>query len=60
VRSLSLPRLLTVNDVADILQLSPRTVWRMVHDERLPVVRIGRAVRIRPEGLTALIEGKTL
>jgi len=53
----SLPRLLTVKEVAEILQLSPRTVWRMIHAERLPVVRIRRAVRVHPAVVGALIEG---
>ena len=50
--------LLTVKEVSAILKLSPRTVRRMIADERLSVVRLGRAVRIRPEVITALIEGK--
>jgi excisionase family DNA binding protein len=57
VPSPSLPRLLTVKEVAEILQLSRRTVWRMIHDERLSVVRIGRAIRVQPAVLGALIEG---
>jgi excisionase family DNA binding protein len=52
------PQLLTVPEVAEILKLSPRTVRRMIDDRRLSVVRLGRAVRIRPEILAALIEGK--
>ena len=38
--------LLTVRQVAENWQLSERTVRRMTEDGRLPVVRIGRAVRI--------------
>jgi excisionase family DNA binding protein len=44
----SLPQLLTVHEVAEILRLSPRTVRRMIDDERISVVRLGRAVRVRP------------
>ncbi len=52
----SLPeRLLIVSEAADILRLSPRTVRRMIDDGRLPVVRFGRAVRIRPAALAALL-----
>jgi excisionase family DNA binding protein len=39
-------RLLTVDQVADNWQVSPRTVRRMIADGRLPVTRLGRAVRI--------------
>jgi excisionase family DNA binding protein len=56
----SLPHLLSVSEVAAILRLSPRTVRRLIGDDRLSVVRFGRAVRIRPAALTALMDGKTL
>ena len=51
-----LPKLLTVPEVASALNLSGRQVRRMIADGRLPVLRIGRVVRVRPEVLTALIE----
>jgi len=38
--------LLTVRQVAENWQVSERTVRRMTEDGRLPVIRIGRAVRI--------------
>ena len=41
--------LLTVRQVAENWQVSERTVRRMTEDGRLPVIRIGRAVRI-PSG----------
>jgi excisionase family DNA binding protein len=37
---------LTVSQVAENWQVSPRTVRRMIADGRLQVVRLGRAVRI--------------
>jgi excisionase family DNA binding protein len=49
-------RLLTVGQVAERLQVSPRTVWRLIHDGRLPAVRIGRAVRLRPDAVAGLIK----
>jgi excisionase family DNA binding protein len=39
-------QLLTVGQLAELWQVSPRTVRRMIADGRLPVVRLGRAVRI--------------
>jgi excisionase family DNA binding protein len=45
------PRLLTVPDVADQLQVSARTVWRWIADGALPCVRIGRTVRVDPDVL---------
>ena len=52
----SLSRLLTVDDVATMLRLSPRTVRRMIAVGRLPVIRLGRAVRVHPAALAKLLE----
>jgi excisionase family DNA binding protein len=51
----SLVQLLTVPEVAEILKLSCRTVRRLIEDKRLRVVHIGRAVRVHPDAVTALI-----
>ena len=48
-------RLLTVEEVAHLLHLSTRQVRRMIAKHQLQAVRLGRAVRIRPETLTALL-----
>ena len=50
--------LLTVEQVAGFLSLSERTVRRLVKGNKLPIVRIGRSVRIRPPTLAALIRGE--
>src|SRR4051812_1113641 len=47
--------LLLVGDVADRLRISEREVRRWIAAGRLPVVRFGRAVRIRPADLAQLI-----
>jgi excisionase family DNA binding protein len=44
-----LERLLTVNQLAELWQLHPRTIRRMIADGRIPVRRFGRAVRIHPD-----------
>jgi excisionase family DNA binding protein len=38
------------------LKLSCRTVRRLIEDKRLRVVHIGRAVRVHPDAVTALID----
>ena len=48
--------LLTVAEVAEILQLSVRSVRRLIAEKKLRIVRIGRAVRVRPEDLRSFIE----
>src|SRR5262249_13325721 len=49
--------LLTVPDVAELLRLSPRQVRRLIAEGRLPIVRLGRAIRIRPQDVEALVAG---
>ena len=51
----SLRPLLKVGDVAKILNLHPRSIRRLIADGRLPVIRVGHAVRVRPEAVEDLI-----
>lgn len=51
----AVPHLLTIKDVAERLQMSPRTIHRLVANGDLTVVRIGRAVRISEEALKAFL-----
>jgi excisionase family DNA binding protein len=48
-------RMLTAQEVADRLHVSLRTIRRLIAQEKLAVVRIGKTVRITPEALAALI-----
>lgn len=48
--------LLTIAEAAGFLNLSPRSVMRLIKDQKLPVVRIGRAVRITPQQLRDFID----
>jgi excisionase family DNA binding protein len=50
--------LLTAAEVAEILNVSTRSVRRLIKDGKLPIVRVGRAVRILPEALETLIDGE--
>jgi excisionase family DNA binding protein len=47
-------RLLNANEVAQRLALSPLTVRKWISQRRLPVVRLGRAVRVREDDVEAL------
>jgi len=50
-------KLLTVDEVAEILQVSPTTVYRRIQAGELPAIKLGhRQVRIKPEDLEAYIE----
>ena len=55
----SLTRLLTVEQVAESLQTSMRTVRRLIASDELAVVHIGRLVRIHPEAVTAFLAERT-
>jgi excisionase family DNA binding protein len=49
-----LERLMTVDQLAEHWQLSPRAVRRMIAQGRFPVLRFGRAVRIHPKVVAKL------
>lgn len=48
--------LLSVDETAALLRLSPRHLRRLIARGELPVVRIGRAVRVQPVDLRAFIQ----
>lgn len=48
--------LLSVDAVADVLSVSPDTVKRMVRRGELPVVRVGRLLRVQRSEVAAYIE----
>jgi excisionase family DNA binding protein len=39
---------LTVGQVADWLQLKPRTIYQWVHEGYIPVIKVGALVRFNP------------
>jgi excisionase family DNA binding protein len=49
-------RLLTVDDIAQILQVNIRTVRRMIDRGDLPREPLGRLVRVRPEALLEFLD----
>jgi excisionase family DNA binding protein len=52
-------KLLTVQESADQLGLSARTIWGWIYERKVEVVRLGRAVRIKQSSLDELIEQGT-
>ena len=44
-RSMDMERLLTIDEVAELLRVSPRTVRRLIARRGLPHFRFGRVVR---------------
>jgi excisionase family DNA binding protein len=44
-------RLIGVPELADLLAISVRQVYRMVEDDRIPHYRAGRLIRFDPEAV---------
>jgi excisionase family DNA binding protein len=56
VRSLEEGDLLSIDEAARILRVSPVTVWRMVKSGALPAIRVGtKRVRIRKVDLAGVV-----
>ena len=49
-------KLLTAKQAAEVLNIHRYRLYRLVRDRVIPVVRIGRALRFRPEDLDAWVE----
>lgn len=52
--------ILTVEQVADYLQLNKLTVYKYVRDGRLPASKIGKSYRIRRADVEAFLESQRL
>jgi excisionase family DNA binding protein len=46
----------TRNDVAAAYQVSPRTVGKWIAERRIPVLKLGRACRFRPDAVAKALE----
>jgi len=49
------PLMVTVREAAGALRVSIPTVYRLIHQGRLPLVKIGRASRIPREAVERLV-----
>jgi excisionase family DNA binding protein len=47
-------KLIKPDQVAERLSVAPATIRKWIHSGRLPVVRLGRSVRVREEDCDAL------
>ena len=54
-QSLSQMRFLTVGEVAQMMRVSPMTVYRLVHSGELPAVRFGRSFRIPESAVSNIV-----
>jgi len=54
----TLTPLLTADEVADLLSISPKTIYAWAESGRLPCVRLGGRVRFDPGDLTRWIAAR--
>ena len=52
------PLLLTPQQAAETLAVSPRTLWGLTNDGRIACVRIGRSVRYDPADLRRYVDAQ--
>ena len=53
-------KLLTAKQAAEVLNIHRYRLYRLVRERVIPVVRIGRALRFRPEELDAWLERQSV
>jgi excisionase family DNA binding protein len=51
-------RFLTVSEVAQMLRVSRMTVYRMIKQQELPAVRVGRGYRLREQHVHRYLEDR--
>jgi excisionase family DNA binding protein len=51
-------RLLTVNEVADLLRVSRMTVYRMIREGNMAAVRVGRGYRLREDDVDTYLSDR--
>jgi len=55
-----LEEFLTVEELADLLKVHPRTIQRIIQRKEMPAVRVGRQWRFRREWVAEWIEKNTV
>ena len=53
-------QLLTIEQAADVLGVSPRMIRRLTGNRKLPFVKVGRLVRIRDTDIARCVEKWTV
>jgi len=51
--------LLTINELSEILRISPCTIYRMTHEGYLPHVKIGHSVRFNEKDIRIWLAKRT-
>lgn len=56
---MTLAKLVKVPQAAEMLAMSPKTIWQWIGERRIEVVRLGRAVRVPISEIERLMEEGT-
>lgn len=56
----TLPRLLTIDQLAEHLGVTPRHVRRLIAERRVPFLKVGRLVRFDPGDIAGWLDGTRL
>lgn len=51
-------RLLNVEQLADWLQVKPRTIYQWVHEGYIPVIRLGALIRFNQSSVTGWLKDR--
>jgi excisionase family DNA binding protein len=51
-------RLLTVNEVADLLRVSRMSVYRLIKEGQVAALRVGRSYRLREDDVDHYLSGR--
>lgn len=51
-------KLLTINEITEILKVSKLTIYRYIKAGKLPAIKIGRDYRIKQNDFNKLLENK--
>ncbi|MEP6758833.1 MAG: helix-turn-helix domain-containing protein [Actinomycetota bacterium] len=51
-------RLLTVNEVADLLRVSRMTVYRLIKEGQIKALRVGRSYRLREDDVDEYLSAR--
>lgn len=54
----NIEKMLTVDEVAKILCLHPKSIYRLVQAGKIPCIRIGRSIRFSPDVVAQLTKGE--
>lgn len=50
------PKLLTIEEVAELFRFKKQSIYNMVHENRIPYIKIGNAVRFKEEDIKEILK----